>query len=455
MPTVGPFLTRISRARFDAFVGFCRSPLVRALAREFAWFETSDSELFAALVHDSDDQFSGILFARDLSGRFRWVDQTTYFDAAPHAQIALQQLLARVLPELAQVRIQGDESGKPVDFFATVARESRLHPRFRMLADDGNHAAAKQLIEVIMRWHENADGNFVEQFQSDGFDARIWELYLWATLVSLDMSVEFPQPGPDFLARGLGGAIGIEATTINPSMQNGQPVAPPRPETLAEQLDYFRNYLPIRYASALTTKLKKRYWQHPDLQDVPFAIAVQDFHAESAMTYSGRALPSYLYGLDLLPTDDDSSGNPSQIDFHRWEGKKVESGFFTLPESQHVSAVIISRTGTISKFNRMGLKVGFPMPDVHLFHVSERFDATGQEAGFVPFKEQVGEGYIEDWADGMDVFHNPNALLPLDLRTVPGAAHHWLVDGALESMLPEGYLIESGTIIVTARTDHP
>ena len=34
----------------------------------------------------------------------------------------------------------------------------------------------------MMRWHEDADGNLIEQFQTSGFDARIWELYLFAAL---------------------------------------------------------------------------------------------------------------------------------------------------------------------------------------------------------------------------------------------------------------------------------
>ena len=446
-------MTRISRARFDAFVGFCRSPWVRTLAREFAWFETSDGELFAALVYDRDDEFSGILFARDLRGRFRWISQTSFFDAAPQAQVALQQLLLRVRPELARERQQGDESSAPVDFFEAVVPEARLHPRYKILADDGNHAAAKSLIEVMMRWHANTDGNFIQQFQTDGFDARIWELYLWATLVSLDLAVEFPQPGPDFLARGLNGAFAIEATSINPSVLDGRLVATPRPGTPAEAADYFRNYLPIRYASALTTKLSKRYWEHSDVQDVPFVIAVQDFHDELAMTYSGRSLPSYLYGLEFLPPEGDMDSSPAPIEFHRWLGKEVQSGFFSLAESEHVAAVVINRAGTMAKFNRMGLKVGFRMPSVHLIHFGRRFEISGEEAGFVPFSEEVGEDYREEWADGTDVFHNPNAMCPLDPLTLPGAAHHRLVDGDLESMLPEGYLMETTSFLVTGRPE--
>jgi hypothetical protein len=32
----------------------------------------------------------------------------------------------------------------------------------------------------MMHWYEDPDGNFIEQFQTTGFDARLWELYLFA-----------------------------------------------------------------------------------------------------------------------------------------------------------------------------------------------------------------------------------------------------------------------------------
>jgi hypothetical protein len=46
--------------------------------------------------------------------------------------------------------------------------------------------------------------------------------------------------------------------------------------------------------------------------------------------------------------------------------------------------------------------------------------------------------YTENWIEGMDVFHNPNAVNPLRPEMFPGAAHHWLQqDGQLVSHVPE------------------
>ena len=75
-----------------------------------------------------------------------------------------------------------DERGRPIDFFTPLKPEASLNPDFVGLSTLEGYSPARQVIEPRMRWHEDPDGNFVEQFQTTGFDARMWELYLFATL---------------------------------------------------------------------------------------------------------------------------------------------------------------------------------------------------------------------------------------------------------------------------------
>src|ERR1700761_1978043 len=72
-------------------------------------------------------------------------------------------------------------------------------PGFVTLLRDISFVPARQLISEIMPHYEDVDGNFVEQFQTTGFDARLWELYLHSYLVEeqLFLSREFDRP--DFL----------------------------------------------------------------------------------------------------------------------------------------------------------------------------------------------------------------------------------------------------------------
>jgi hypothetical protein len=251
-----PILREVSKARFDAFAGYARSPEVALIAHEIAWFESASSEVFALLVVDRNAEFTGLVFVADLNGRFRWATQTGTFDNIPEAVEELGALVAHVLSDIDAFRKQGDESGEATDFFRPRVPADRRHPTFRQVAEGKGHRPARSLIEVLMRWYEDRDGNFIEQFQSTGFDARIWELYLWATFVSLGNEVTMPKPSPDFVVCGLGGTFAVEATTLNPSIgPDGKVVETPRPEKPEDLQAYAENYLPIRYAGPLASHL--------------------------------------------------------------------------------------------------------------------------------------------------------------------------------------------------------
>lgn len=443
-------MRRIARARFDAFAGYCRSPQVSHWAHELEWFESPDDNVLATLIIDSDEEFSGIVFARDLRDRFRWVGQTPFFPTADGAVEALALLVEETSDDLEIRRVQGDERGGSVDFFAPTVPNERLHPNFRHLAEDPGHEAARNLIQAMMRWYEDRDGNFIQQFQTDGFDARVWELYLWATLVSLDYAADFPAPAPDLLAHGVGVRFAIEATTVNPSLHKGQATPTPKPTSEEEVADYFRNYLPIRFAGPLTAKLGKRYWERDSVVGLPFALAIQDFHADFSMTYSGVALPSYLYGIDLVSPrqGDDIEAPLENISSHTWHGKTVQSGFFDLPGANNISAVIFNASGTLSKFSRIGIRVGLGSAKTRIIHAGLRQVGDGENLTETAFSEEVREGYPEEWIDGMEVYHNPTAIRPLDPMWLPGAAHHRYIAGRFESLVPEGHLSASRTAVV-------
>ncbi|GAA4706823.1 hypothetical protein GCM10025781_26900 [Kocuria gwangalliensis] len=441
-------MKQISRARFDAYAGFSRQPEAVLLIRELAWFESDSGAVLAALCLDTDEEYSGALFARDLMGRFRWVKQTSYYADATGAIAAIGPLMGQVESYLELERVQGDETN-PVDFFTPVVKEKRFHESFRYLAFGDRFSPARELITLMMRWYENQDGNYVEQFQTTGFDARVWELYLFATLVERGYAVSQPDPAPDFLARGLDGQFYLEATTINPSVVNGQPFPSQKPRTEAALADYVENYLPVRFAGPLTAKLMKRYWEHPGVSGTPLVLAIQDFHDEMSMTYSGVSLPRYLYGLafDEESTESGVTVAPRTITHHRWKGKEIESCFFDQAGAEHISAVVFNGSGTLAKFNRMGVKVGLGAPTVTLVHTGIRLSSNGNPTG-ATFESRVTEGYEESWIDGMNVYHNPNALCPLDPGLLPGAAHHHRSRAGIESSIPHGHLISSRTAVV-------
>jgi hypothetical protein len=354
----------ISRQRFDALAAYCRDPRLLLLGEEIAWFEAANGNILATIIFDRDSEFSAQILARDLKERFRWVagtgnaDGTGYFDTPEPAVVAMRDKIIAIAADLEQHREQGDETGPPVDFFTPAVAQEKLHPSFLRLTSGDGFSAARGIIGAMMRWYDDADGNFVEQFQTTGFDARMWELYLFAVLTEANVVVMRPHHAPDFLARALTGEFTLEATTINPSVgSDGQRVAPPEPNTAEEMKAYFQHYLPIRYAGPLTAKLRKEYWTQSAAAGKPLVFAIQDFHDTMSMVYSGTALATYLYGY-VHDAHHDGEGHlaviPGQVGEHRWGGKVVQSGSFNLPGAEHVSAVLFNSGGTLSKFNRMG-----------------------------------------------------------------------------------------------------
>jgi hypothetical protein len=69
----------------------------------------------------------------------------------------------------------------------------------------------------MMRWYKDVDGNFIEQFETAAFDARLWELYLFTMLTEVGFLIDQERQVPDFVARCLIGCVAIEAATVNPT----------------------------------------------------------------------------------------------------------------------------------------------------------------------------------------------------------------------------------------------
>jgi hypothetical protein len=221
----------------------------------------------------------------------------------------------------------------------------------------------------------DVDGNFCEQFQTTGFDARTWELYLFAYLNHAGFRVERPSDGPDFLASKDRATIVVEATTANPSAD------PTRDATLGEapsEQDVLReieHVIPIRLGSPLYSKLRRRYWERRDVEERPLVFAIESFAGEHPLHFSDGALAAYLFGRRSVARRDWLGRliiRTEPITEHVHGGKEIPSGFFFQEDAENVSAVFFSNSGTISKFNRMAYQDGICASDLTLLRVGTR-----------------------------------------------------------------------------------
>lgn len=275
-------------------------------------------------------------------------------------------------------------------------------------------------MEEVFSSYEDVDGNFLEQFQTTGFDARSFELYVYAFLSREGYTLDRTKPNPDFLIQRNGIAAGIEVTTVNPATSG--PLSDAHRKKIedmshAELLEYQQNELAIRFGSPLFSKLQKKYWELPHCKNTPLVVFIQAFFDQDALVFSDSALSSYLYGINQTgqwSKDGELSISTEAVTAHAANGKTIPSNFFNLPGAEHISAVVFSNSGSLAKFDRMGFHHGYGNANYNLTRFGTSFNPDPDAMDPTVFIYDVGQPpFVEHWGQGLVVNHNPSALLPL------------------------------------------
>ena len=370
------------------------------------------------------------------------------------------------IPELG---VQGDEPNAPTDVLRVPegTDPEKLHPYFRELYERPGRAPARAVVREIGPWLAPADPHFVEEFQFHQFDQRLWELYLWASFRELGFDIEQLE-APDFVCSAPGIQFAVEATTVAPS-QSGALASHPEPKTQEEMQEFLANYMPMKFGTPLTSKLNKvdsegrHYWERDETKDKPFVIAVADFHKQAekhqlgSMTYTHSALWPYLYGhrVEWEMVDGELRTSPVENPVHKFGEKEVPSGFFDLPGAENISAILFSNAGTISKFDRIGVTAGFAAPSHKYMRFGYRYNSDPNALIGIPFMEDVSDAnYEEGWSDELQIFHNPNARIPLDHAWLSGLSQFYFdSSGQQFSLIPDHHVWSSGTMILHITDD--
>lgn len=451
-------IKEITKARFDAFAAYSRHPMAAMMSEEVAWLADDAEHVLGVVLRDlTDSDFLYLVLGRDENGQFRCIYPSHSFETAERAKAKLAETLRQYEASGDTVFPQGDGRPRRQDLFAPVVPEERLNSLFRALIEQEGYSPALGIIKEMSYHFQDPDGNFVQQFQTDGFDSRIWELYLFAFLTENGFVIDRNHNAPDFTAVKFGRVVCIEAVTVNPTTGGKDTTAQvvKEPTTPDEVATLLTDYAPIKFGSPLFSKLQKRYWELDHVKDVPLVFAIQDFHLPASMLWTTSALPVYLYGVRHA-WEYDEEGNltiiPEPVEAHQLGDKEIPSGFFFQKDAEHVSAVLFSNSGTISKFNRMGYLAGFGSRRVKMFRRGTCVDLDPNAAAPKQFVSLVHEhGYTETWAEGLSMFHNPRALRPVHVELFPGIAHHFYEDGQVRSFVPDFHPYGSVTLITVER----
>lgn len=437
--------------RFNALAAQSRGSAAADICEELAYYTDYNEIVLGLVARDTrDSDFVGILFGRDEGSRFRAIDVKASIETQEQAINWVKCGIKRYVGEGRKEFPQGDNR-KKIDLFTPIVPAYKQHLYFKKLSQEDVFVPAKAVINELMPHFVDIDGNFVEQFQSTGFDARLWELYLNTYLNEELFSFDREFNAPDFIVRKNGKKVAIEAVIVGRKSDNPVTAFQVEPKYLhpSDIKEKNENEMPIKFGSPLYTKLKKEYWNLEQIKDSPLIFAIADFHDDQSMHWSSNALISYLYGVKH-EFEHDKEGqliiSALKIDKHELKGKEIPSGYFFQPDTENVSAIIFSASGTISKFNRIGQQAGFGNDNIEMYRFGSCHDHSHNASLPKDFKYQVTTKTNETWAEGLSMFHNPNAKFPVPQELFPSIAHHHFYEGQIVSTLPDFHPYSSTTV---------
>ena len=443
----------ISRVRFDALAGYSRRPSPFPYS-ECEWYEIQSERVLGVIVLDgTDSDFAGLALGRDQNRWYRAVGITSFCENIIVAREALSLLMEEHGGEDDDAFSQGDEWRETTALLKPMVPKERMAGLLRLLISEDSYSPARGLIEALSPYFRDLDGNFIEQFQTTAFDARIFELYVFATLHELGYTFDQNEAAPDYHCVSYGIDFFVEALTVQPTagavVMGPEEVLRESVESPEERIERFS----IKLGSALFTKLQKQYWKRPHVVGRPLVFAIQNFSEPLAMMSSSTPLANYLYGWRHTVSRDTGGHlviTPMRICEHRYKSKVIPSGFFSLEGADNVSAVIFNPHATLPKFNRMGILAEFGSREVNLIRRGTWANHDPNASEGVPFAINVRDPeYAETWVEGLNVYHNPRARFPIDEEWLPGAAHHFLQDdGQIMSHTPEFFPLGSVTFAI-------
>jgi len=298
------------------------------------------------------------------------------------------------------------------DLFAPVVSPHRWHPQFAELRGSALHGEARALMNALLHRMRDPNGNFVRHFQGDAFHSRLFELACFAYLEHAGLTVDRSHAQPDFLASSEDLALAIEAVTANPPGSQAADISLRQMAELsdAEILEKVSCVFPRRINSILLRKLTHNYHELPQCRDKPLVLMIAPFFEAGSVFYTDDALVHLFFGAP--------------------DGVNGIRPFFQRPEAGPVSAVLYCNQFTVTRFLRLATDfTAESAPKV--FRHGTCYLARDDDYTLKDFRYRVGAGGTpkETWADGVTIFENPNARVPLPRNGLPGSSRVCIQDG--------------------------
>lgn len=306
-----------------------------------------------------------------------------------------------------------------MDIFHPIVPEERWHKHFRSAL--APHCETNRLL--LEQWSDgfpDRDGKFVQEFQIS-FNSPFWELYLHAMFRDYGFAFDWSHPSPDFIIERNGITVCVEAVTAN--------AADGKPNEWDATYDSMKDFQKlditkinreamVRLANAIQSKHKKYKDSYAKLTHAtrrPFVLAVAPFEQPFFNHQYNRPIKAVLY--DHYVDEDEFLANPSaypkgprskQLGFvTKDNGAEIELGFFNDDRMREISAVIFSCTATWGKVDALAPESKLRKLVIRTIWGSE---PDGRPVMRIGTPLETGESLT----DGIQIYHNPYALYPLD-----------------------------------------
>ncbi|MEG6364462.1 Uncharacterised protein [Enterobacter cloacae] len=322
-----------------------------------------------------------------------------------------------------------------------------LHDNFKYLMEFDDFIPVRNVIEewgegLLTRPHEK--DKFINEFQTT-FNSSFWELYLNKVFREMGFRIDYSKESPDFcVSTNDNYVFNVEAVVADPPLNITEGIS----EKYLEQ--DFIDDCTIKLLGRLKSKLelykgtsgkKHPYCSLSHVHGNPFVVAVAPFNSKFSFSQNNISINQVLFGIDepKLNHNGEWIVNPKKT-IKKPSGAELELGIFTNDKFKEISAVIFSSTGMIGKAiveSRIPAYIKatrYRQIYKHDFRNGEGLDRLGKSHHQLSSTHDVftsrfingdfvcgsdvhlckSEEYSESILDGLHIYFNPYATVPLD-----------------------------------------
>lgn len=306
-------------------------------------------------------------------------------------------------------------------FLKKHLEQKNFHYKYKLLNNECTLCEERKIVEGWADGFIDRDGKILDDFQIN-FHSALWEFYIHQLLKNMEQKIDYSKNRPDFIVKNQDNSdrFYIEAR-ISGIKSNG------RAEVDRDSNDLFKVENPvwklpdfhtiinegiIRCSNAFQYKALTKYDDYKTdkwfSEKVPYIIGLSSYSQINYGLESHYSILALLYGTYVEYGGLTFSKGPKVKKTNtEWKVSAIDTNLFGKKEYAHVSAVLFTSKLTLGKLTALSVSKGT--------HSNNLVMNVYQDIAAKKFIiKSINENNPENFADGLFLFHNPNATNPLN-----------------------------------------